>query len=155
MAVLKTKGTEFYILDDTDTGNEVLKVGQVTSFNINDSDDPQINTTNFDSTRQEFVSGLPGELGSTIGLDFDPQNTAHVKIRDAREAGTTLRIFVASSESDTQPTFSAGFTLPTDRTTWDIPAARITSFDLDVSADDIWRGTTGIAFSAVTLTPAA
>jgi len=155
MATLKTQGTELYILDDADTGNEVQKLGQVTSFNINDSDDPQIDTTNFDSTRREFLSGLPGEISSSIGFDFDPQSAAWQKLQTARNDGTTLRIFVAGSESTTQPTFSAGFTLPTDRTTWDIAAARITSFNNEAAQDDVWRGTTSLGFSAVTITPAA
>lgn len=156
MATLKTQGTEFYVLDATDTGNEVTKIGQITSFDITDSDDPQITTTNFDSTRQEFESGLPGELGSSIGFDYDPSGVGVEKLRAARNAGTRLRIFVAGSESTTQPTFATStFTLPTDRTTWDIDTARITSFDLDASADDIWRGTTSLGFSNLTITAAA
>lgn len=156
MATLKTQGTEFYVLDSTDSGNEVTKIGQITSFDITDNDDPQITTTNFDSVRQEFESGLPGELSSSIGFDFDPGGLGIEKLREARNSGTRLRIFVAGSESNTQPTFSAGtFTLPTDRTTWDINTARITSFDLDASADDIWRGTTSLGFSNLTITPKA
>jgi len=171
MATLKTQGTELYILDETNSGSEVQKIGQITGFSGVGGTAGEITATNFDSTAQEFVTGLKDNgtisinldwdpqdgshqtLDSLVNLDWDPQDGSHQTL-DSLVGGANKRFFIACSESSTDPTFSSTFTLPTDRTTLDFNGG-VLSFQKDASTDDIWRGSVSIRVSGdITITPA-
>lgn len=156
MATLKTQGTEFYILDSADTGNEVRKIGQITGFSgVGSGSATEIETTNFDSTAKEFVVGLRDNGSISINLDWDPQDASHDVLNDL-VGGANKRFFIACSEAATDPTFAAStYTLPTARTTIDFQAG-VVSFQLDAGTDDVWRGTVELRISgALTITAAA
>lgn len=154
MAALKTQGTEIYILDDTDSGNEVRKIGQITGFSGVGGQAGEIDVTDMDSTAREFLAGLKDNGTVSINVNWDPQDASHTTL-DALVGGASKRIFIACSESATQPTYSAGYTLPTDRTTLDFTGS-ILSFSKDAETDNVWRGSLQIRVSgAITTTAAA
>lgn len=153
MATLKTQGTSLYILDETNSGNEVQKIGQITGFSGVGGTAGEITATNFDSTAQEFVTGLKDNGTISINLDWDPADASHQTL-DSLVGGDNKRFFIACSEAATDPTFSSTFTLPTDRTTLDFVGG-VLSFQKDASTDDIWRGSVSIRVSGdITITPA-
>lgn len=155
MATLKTQGTELYILDDANTGNEVQKIGNITGGSGVGGTAGEITATNLDSTAQEFVVGLKDNGTVSLNLDWDPSDASHVTL-DSLVGGTNKRFFIACSESDTQPTWATSvYTLPTDRTTLDFNGG-VLSFQKDFGTDDIWRGSVDIRVSGdITITPAA
>lgn len=155
MATLKSQGTEIFILDSADTGNEVRKIGQITGFSgVGSGSATEIETTNFDSTAKEFVVGLRDNGSISINLDWDPQDASHDTLNDL-VGGANKRFFIACSEAATDPTFSATYTLPTDRTTIDFQAG-VVSFQLDAGTDDVWRGSVELRISgALTITAAS
>jgi len=154
MATLKTQGTELYILDSTNSGAEVEKIGNVTGFSGVGGTAGEINTTNFDSTAQEFVAGLKDNGTVSVNIDWDPADASHVSL-DALVGGSNVRFLVACSEAATDPTYSSDYTLPTDRTTLDFNGS-VLSFQKDAGTDDVWRGTLQIRVSgAITITPAS
>lgn len=154
MAKVKTQGTELYLLDDTDSGNEVRKIGSITGFSGIGGEAGEIDVTDMDSVAREFVTGLQDNGTVNINFDYDPQDESQQTL-DALVGGANKRFLVALSESDTQPTYSSTYTLPTDRTTFDFSAG-VRSFQLDASADDAWRGTTNLRVSGdITKTPAS
>lgn len=155
MPTLKTQGTELYILDSTDTGNEVKKIGQITGGDgIGSGSATEIPATNLDSVAQEFVLGLRDNGTITINVDWDPQSASHEAV-EALVGGSNVRWLIAASDGTTQPTFSTGsFTIPTDRTTFDFNGG-VTTFPKSFSADEIWRGSFDIRVSgAITITRA-
>ena len=154
MAKVKTQGTELYLLDDTDSGNEVRKIGSITGFSGIGGEAGEINITNMDSVAQEFLTALKDNGTVNVNFDYDPQDESQQTL-DALVGGANKRFLVALAESDTQPTYSSTFDLPTDRTTFDFNAG-VRSFQLDASADDAWRGTTNLRVSGdIIKTPAS
>lgn len=138
MATLKTQGTEVYILDDTDTGNEVRKIGQITNVGEFSPSTNEIDITNMDSTKKEFVNGLTDNGSLTLQYDFDPQDASQANLL-SRQGGANVRFIIACSESATQPSYSGGYTLPTDRTTFDFVAG-VQNVGKGAQVDDVWRG---------------
>lgn len=138
MATLKTQGTEVYILDSTDTGNEVRKIGQITNVGEFSPSTTEIETTDLDSTKKEFVNGLTDNGTITIQYNYDPQDSSQANLL-SRQGGANVRFLIACSESSTDPTYSSGYTLPTDRTTFDFTAG-VQNVGKGAQVDDIWRG---------------
>lgn len=155
MATLKTQGTEIYILDDTNIGNEVQKIGNITGGSGVGGTAGEITATNLDSTAQEFVTGLKDNGTVSLNLDWDPTDLSHQALDDL-VGGANKRFFIAGSEATTQPSFATStFTLPTDRTTLDFQGG-VLSFQKDFGTDDIWRATVDIRVSGdITITPVA
>jgi hypothetical protein len=155
MAELKTQGTEIFILDDTNSGSEVEKIGQVTNIGAIGGTAGEINVTNLDSTAQEVLAGLKDNGTVSIDIDWDPQDASHVTLDSLVGGDTNKRFFIACSEADTDPTYSSTFTLPTDRTTLDFDAA-VLSFQKTGGTDDVWRATLQLRISGdITITAAS
>lgn len=154
MATLLTQGSEVYILDETDTGNEVRKIGQITGIGEFSPTTTEIEITNLDSSRKEFVNGLTDNGSITLQYDYDPQDASQANLK-SREGGANVRFLIACSESSTQPTYSAGYTIPTDRTTFDFTAG-VQNVGKGGQVDDVWRGSFTLRVSgAVTETAAS
>lgn len=155
MATVKTQGTEFFILDATDTGNEVRKIAQITGFSgVGSGSATEIDTTNFDSLAKEFVIGLRDNGSITINLDWDPADGSHETL-NTLVGGANKRFIIGSSASAADPSYTSTFTIPTDRDTIDFQAG-VVSFQLDAATDDVWRGTVELRVSgALTITAAA
>lgn len=145
MATLKTQGTEIYILDATNSGSEVLKVGQVTGGSGVGGEAGDIDVTNLDSVAREFRTGLKDNGSVSLNVDWDPSDASHQAIEDL-VGGDNVRVLIAGAEADTEPTYTSDFTIPTDRTTLDFDAG-ILSFQKDFSTDDVWRASISMRVS--------
>jgi hypothetical protein len=146
MALVKTQGMELFILDNTDTGNEVIKIGRVTGGSGLGGQAGEIDTTNLDSAAKEFVPGLVDNGTVQINLDYDLADAGQIKL-NAINGGANTRFFIAGSESTTAPTFAtSAYTLPTDRTTFDFVGG-VTQFSKDFTTDDIIRGSVTVRVS--------
>lgn len=154
MAELKTQGTELFLLDDTDSGNEVRKIGNVTSLSGVGGTAGEIDVTNFDSTAREFLAALKDNGTVSFNVNWDPQDGSHEALDAIVGADTNRRFVIACSESDTDPTYSSTFTIPTDRTTLDFSGAAL-SFQKDAETDNVWTGSVEIRVSGdITITAA-
>lgn len=137
MPRLRTQKSEIFILDDTDTGNEVLKVNQVTALPpLTDGPANEIPVTNLDSERVETMNGLPAGQEMTISVQYDPSSPSHQKLLDAKGGGD-LRFFIGLSDAATIPTFAASsYTIPTDRSHADFTAI-VRDFSIQGDIDDV------------------
>lgn len=154
MAKVKTQGTEIYLLDDTDTGNEVRKIGAITGFSGIGGEAGEIDVTDMDSVAREFLTGLKDNGTVTLNFDYDPQDASQQTL-DSLVGGANKRFVIGLSESATAVTYTSDFQIPTDRTTFDFNAG-VRSFQLDAQADDAWRGTMTLRVSGdITKTPAS
>lgn len=154
MATLKTQGTEIYILDDTNSGSEVEKLGQITGFSGVGGQAGEIDVTDLDSTAREFVAGLKDNGTVSINVNWDPQDASHITL-DGLVGGSNKRFVIGCSESAADPAYTSTFTIPTDRTTLDFNGS-VLSFQKDAETDNVWRGTLTIRVSgAITITAAS
>ena len=145
MAELKTQGTEIFLLDSTDSGNEVRKIGKVTGTGDLGGSAGEIDITNFDSLAKEYVVGLKDNGTVTIPYNYDPQDSTQTTIKGL-EGGANKRFVIACSEAVTDPTFTSVFVIPTDRTTFDFTAG-VQSMTKAAGTDDVWRGTITLRIS--------
>lgn len=155
MATLKTQGTEIFILDDTNSGSEVEKIGQVTGFSGVGGQAGEIDVTDLDSTAREFVAGLTDNGTVSINVNWDPNDASHVSL-EALVGGSNVRFLIGGSETGgTDPSYTSTFVIPTDRTTLDFNGS-VLSFQKDAETDNVWRGTLTVRVSgAITITQAA
>lgn len=63
-------------------------IGNVVSFNGPGGSATVIDVTNLDSTAKEKRMGLPDEGQFTLELNYDPDNTSHIGLRNARKSRT-------------------------------------------------------------------
>lgn len=142
MSIL-TQGTQFYILDEADTGNEVIELCGITdpgSFDVSETD---IETTNLKSTAREKVSGLKEYSDGSMSFNYIADDAGQQKMLALEASGASFRLLVAFSDGVADPTYAGSYTLPADRTYRDIPVASVTASET-ASTDDIWRGTYNI-----------
>jgi hypothetical protein len=142
---LKTQGTEIWLLDATDTGNEVRKLGNITDVGEFGPTAGDIDVTNMDSSSMEFFAGLVDNGTITIGFNYDPANVTQQTLT-ALAGGKNVQFVIGCSESATQVTYSAGFVIPTDRTTFDFNG-NVQGMPKGASVNEIWRGTISIRVS--------
>jgi len=153
MAYLKTQGVELFLLDSTDSGNEVRKIAKVTSISGVGGSAGEIDITNFDSTAKEYLVGLKDSGSVTFNFNYEPTDSSHSTLLGL-EGGSNKRFVICGSEEVTDPSYTSTFTIPTDRTTIDFTAG-VQSVQLDLSTDDIYRGSATLRVSgAYTITPA-
>ena len=152
---LKTQGTELYILDPDDTGNEVIKVTKIMGGSGVGGEAGEIPATNLDSLALEFLTGLKDNGSITLNINYTPSEASHQKLNELF-GGDNVRFLICGSESNTQPSYSAStYTIPTDRTTWDFEAG-VRGFSKDFESDNIWKATATLRVSGeVVETPAS
>ena len=150
---LKTQGTEIYLLDETDTLNEVRKLGNITDLGEFGPVAGDIDVTNLDSTAKEYFSGLVDNGTITIGFNYDPADVSQQTL-NSLAGGANKRFVIGCSEAGTDVTYSAGFTIPTDRTTLDFQAS-VQGMPKGASVDDVWRGTISLRVSGAITTQEA
>lgn len=150
---LKTQGTEIYLLDETDSGNEVRKLGNITNIGEFGPQAGDIDVTNLDSTAMEYFSGLVDNGTVTIGFNYDPANVTQQTLTSLA-GGANKRFVIACSESSTDVTYTSTFVIPTDRTTLDFQAS-VQGMPKGASVNDVWRGTISLRVSGAITTQEA
>ncbi len=150
---LKTQGTEIWLLDETDSGSEVTKIGNITDIGEFGPSGGDIDVTNMDSTAMEYFTGLVDNGTISIGYNYDPQNAAQQKLT-ALAGGANKRFVIGCSEAGTDVTYSTDFVIPTDRTTFDFQGS-IQGMPKGASVNDVWRGTLSIRVSGAITTQEA
>ena len=69
----------------TATPKTMSKVGNVKDFDIQQDPANEINTTNLDSIRQEFLIGLPGSWTMSCNYDIDASDTGQLEFEAAED----------------------------------------------------------------------
>ena len=150
---LKTQGTEIWLLDATDSGNEVRKIGNITDIGEFGPVSGDIDVTNMDSTAMEYFAGLADNGTVTIGYNYDPANTTQQTL-NALVGGANKRFVIGCSDGTTDVTYTSLFVIPTDRTTFDFQAS-IQGMPKGASVNDAWRGTISLRVSGAITTQEA
>lgn len=82
-------------------------IGNITGFSGPGGSAAIIDTTNLDSVAKEKIMGLPDEGQFTINVNYDPDNTSHIALRNARRARTLVAFKITLTDTTaTNLTFS-------------------------------------------------
>lgn len=114
----KTQGTQVYIVDPDETEPVVLNIPCAIALSGLNAPRDQIETTCLESPARTYEAGLgtPGQVSMT--LNFDPSNSAHVRIYDLWQAGTKFELAIGWSDGTAAADVDSDgmFDLPTTRT---------------------------------------
>lgn len=86
-------------------------VGNITGFGGPGGSASVIDVSNLDSTAHEKLMGLPDEGQFTLALNYDPDNTAHIDLRNARKSRTRCEFQVTLTDAVATVLTFAGYVL--------------------------------------------
>ena len=116
MARIKSQGTQVFAVVD----GAVVRFSATKAFSFGEDSFSKIDVTDLDSDMKDYDRGLrdPGE--GSVQINFDDENTSHLKMLELAESGDKVDWYIGSSHSKTPPTYAAltGIDLPEDRTWW-------------------------------------
>jgi hypothetical protein len=150
---IKTQGTEIWVLDTTQSPGVLLKLANITNFGDFGPQSDDIDSTNFDSTAKEKLSGLPDNGDATLQLNVADLES-HRWLWDNNGNSERFYFCVGYADATTDPTAPGGSAIvaPTARTA-DIFYASVKSFRQTVGMNDILRATAALSISgAITRT---
>lgn len=116
MARIKSQGTQVFAVVD----GAVVRFSATKAFSFGEDSFSKIDVTDLDSDMKDYDRGLrdPGE--GSVQINFDDENTSHLKLIALADSGEKVKWYVGSSHSKTAPTYEAvaGIDLPEDRILW-------------------------------------
>ena len=91
-------GYTAYVSGGTAIEQTMTVVGNIKDFSIDQDAPTEIDVTNLDSTRKEFMIGLAGSWTMSCSMDIDPADTGQLELVDAQNDGLirTFTITLAS-----------------------------------------------------------
>jgi len=115
MSVL-TQGTQLYFVDP-DTHHPVV-VACATSLDGVDAQRDQIETTCLEGASRTYEPGLPTPGQAQVGINFDPNESSHIRLHELYVAGTKVNWAIGWSDGTAPPTADSSdeLILPTSRT---------------------------------------
>lgn len=91
-------GYTAYASGGTAIEQTMTPVGNIKDFNIDQDAPTEIDITNLDSTRKEFMIGLAGSWTMNCSMDIDPADTGQVELTKAQNDGL-IRTFTVTLAS--------------------------------------------------------
>lgn len=118
----ETKGVQLYLLDATDSGNEVREITQIRSIGEATVSRAKIDITTLTSTEKEYLLGIADRASFPVGFVYDPQNASYTAMKALEGSSTASRFVIGLSDGTSVPTGTGPFTLPATRTWIDFNA---------------------------------
>ena len=154
MSLLLTQGSEVFILDPTDTSNEVRKIKGITTIGSFSPSVTKIPATDMDSTAVETILGLVDNGSIAYGYNLHPDDASQEAVKAHEGSSTNYRFVQCGGDGSVIPVYStpgvAGgtYTLPTnaERTSWDYMAG-VEAMTAGGGTDDVYRGDLNLAIS--------
>jgi len=87
-----------YVSGGTATEQTMTAVGNIKDFSIDQDAASEIDITNLDSTRKEFMIGLAGSWTMSCGMQIDSTNTGQLELTSAQNDGL-YRVFAVTLAS--------------------------------------------------------
>ena len=84
-----------YVSDGTSTPITLSKVGNIKDFDIQQDEATEIDVTNLDSLRKEYLIGLAGSWTATSNYDIDTSDTGQAEFEAAQNDGEN-RVFTVT-----------------------------------------------------------
>lgn len=143
MPAKKTQGTELFYMSSPTV---MTKVGNITGITGTGGARPTIQTTDLDSTSEEYIGGLEASSAMSIPMNFDPTSTVHQDLLEFWQAADeTRQIWVIGlSDGTAAPTVAASvITYPTTRT-YRTFRGYVADFPVEVALNSKYEGTMSI-----------
>jgi len=145
MAV-KTQGSDLYFIDPYD--NSVTKVGCVTQISGINATRDQIETTCLDSAARIYVAGLATPGTATFGINFDPQDSSHVRVHEIYVSGEKINWALGWSDGTAPPTATSdGDIEPDSSRSWIVFNGYVSDFPFDVNLNAVVQSNVSIQVS--------
>jgi hypothetical protein len=148
---IRTQGTETWVLDETVSPPQLLKIGNVTSYGDFGPQADDIILTNLESTRVEKLAGLPDDGDATLNINL-ADTEAHRWFGD-NIAGDRFYFYFGYGDGTSEPTIAGGGLVAATDRTGDIVYASVKSFRKQVGTNDVLRVTVALAISGNDATP--
>lgn len=117
----------------------LMKIANLLEVPQEGGDKTEIDVTNLDSTRKEFVLGLEDGGSVTVNANYDPAETSHKALRALKDAGTASQFVVCYSDGTSTPTLTgSSITPPTDRSGV-VFSALVKQFAVTGAADNVLK----------------
>jgi hypothetical protein len=97
-SAIESQGVTIKCTVGSPTGT-LTTIANVTGFNGPGGAASVIDITNLSSTAHEKLMGLPDEGQFTIDINYDPDNAAHIALRNARKTRTRVEFQVTLTDS--------------------------------------------------------
>jgi hypothetical protein len=104
---IKTQQTQLYIVKPGSPAT-VQEVGQVTSIKGIDAPISAVESTTLASDHREYTPGVAEPASASIGVLFDPKDTAQADLHALRNAGTELHWALGFSDGSASPALTSG-----------------------------------------------
>ncbi len=98
LAGVDSTGYTAYGSGGTAVEQTMTAVGNIKDFNIDQDAPTEIDITNLDSTRKEFMIGLAGSWTMSCSMDIDSADTGQLELADAQNDGL-IRTFTVTLAS--------------------------------------------------------
>jgi hypothetical protein len=141
--VLQTQGTELFFIDTvSSTVAALVKLECPTGITGLGGAADQIEVTCLDTTDdKQYRRGLGNPSTVSVPFNFIPSAASHQVLFDLKDAGTITAWLIGFSDATTDPTVVAGaFVVPASRTCVEFQAY-VSDVNIDVSTNEIVRGT--------------
>ncbi|SOB86767.1 hypothetical protein SAMN06297144_1876 [Sphingomonas guangdongensis] len=73
-----------------------VKIGGIKDFDFGGGSAPDIDTSDLDSTKREFMTGLADEGEMTLTLNYLPTDAGQTAVSAARDANTRIQLIIAN-----------------------------------------------------------
>lgn len=148
---VKTQGTELFFVNTlTSSNNDMVKLACPTGITGLGGSADQIDVTCLDATQdRSYVQGLasPGQV--SVPFVMSPTNSSHQDLFDLKEAGVALPWMICLSDGTADPTVANNvFVAPAHRTSFAF-SAYVADVTLDISTNEVVRGTLTLQRSGV------
>jgi hypothetical protein len=115
---VKSQGTEIFFVS-SNSPQSLVKLAKVTSFDGLGGNASEIDITNFDSVRREFLRGLRDGGTVSLGCNLNPESASQDQFWDLEADGDSTYWCIALSNGTADPTLNGnGITAPTNRSSF-------------------------------------
>lgn len=87
-----------YTSGGTATPHTMTSVANVTNVDISADEADEIDATNLDSVKKEYIIGLSGEGNLTLSVDIDPTDPGQERVRKLRGTNSAVPLSVTRSD---------------------------------------------------------
>lgn len=148
--VMKTQGTNFFIIDTEATGGPVvMSLTCPTNIDGISATRDQLETTCLDSPARTYEPGLATPGTMTVAINFDPKEDTHSRLIEMWKSGLVTDMAIGYSDGSSVPDIGSdgSFDFPTDRSFLLLPQSYIADMPQTIALNAVVTSNVSIQLS--------